>query len=57
MKGRSNVARGILGDVAIPSHLSTKLLELGVCLRKLAAKRLEKVEEVLGLNATCSQKL
>ena len=57
MKGRSNIARGILGDMAVPSQLSTKLLELGVCLRKLAAKGLEKVEEVLGLNATCSQEL
>ena len=41
----------------VPPQLYTQLLKLSVCLRELATEGLKEVEEMLRLDAACSQEL
>ena len=55
MKGSTDIAWGVLRDMAVAAKLGAQLLELHIVLGELASEWLEEVEEVLRVDATSAQ--
>ena len=55
VEGGADIASGIIRDVAEATELGAQLVELSVILGRLAAKRSEKVEQMLRLDAACAR--